>query len=807
MGEGFMISGVKRKKTAIEGAFRFFQTVDLIISHFKREADKNKIFELISQESTFNDLLIATAAIHIYHSLGIRVHELLDLDKFSYDSTKNLEISEKKIIVEEVNSLLKDSLLLEVNLLNKIIDLENKFILFLIEERNVSLQEIQKNQMIKDIEIKIEQELQEIILNYPPFYFYDLLGDIIGLTNEVKKEILEESAAFKDISVELEKKLELEEKEDKLIELATLSRLINKLRLDFEFKSYKELQVEAMPVRMIKRKVIDYNFAYFPISVPGLNAFIIANNLKKDLIKKIEDGLKEKTNYDKFEKKILDYLKLEIIAKLKGNPNDFVYFLQSLNECNFDEIVYTLNKCGVYNILHLINVDEELSEKVKRNMIRYNIKKLDIVSLNDKSQNLIYLAKKAITQSNFQFNRNSLDNLEDFNEIDLINLINQDKIEYQDLFTFLEEKTGKSINVLREYIRKKEAIDNVFLNELSLKNYSHILFILEFEEIINKLAKDIFFYILSKILRQLSRIIELYLKVSNDRSLFLLTFKKIYGTTYSEEWIRIKLEELIIERITKRQEELVIVLNALDKPFLVNGFILARLKEISLKKAIIELKNKASPIYEGIAPLKLKPDLISPISYCISYDIVKRFEKFEESRISEVERIIVTKEKEKEEKAQKLREQQELSTLNWIERRITSSLMRINSPGINPNQLYWKDKDTKIVTDNIKLHSELKGDPIELIIQFFNFAIKKIKDLSSEIKLPDYEKIKIDVNNIVEKILIKRLGKSQTLEEKRDLLDGERYEIGNQIAIRIGRLLDKALYSKFKNKQRSSKSF
>ena len=42
-----MISGVKRKTTAIESAYRFFQTVDLFISHFKREADKNKIFELI----------------------------------------------------------------------------------------------------------------------------------------------------------------------------------------------------------------------------------------------------------------------------------------------------------------------------------------------------------------------------------------------------------------------------------------------------------------------------------------------------------------------------------------------------------------------------------------------------------------------------------------------------------------------------------------------------------------------------------------------------------------------------------------
>ena len=803
MGEGIMISGVKRKTTAVESTFRFFQTVDLIISHFKREADKNKIFELISQKSSFNDLLIATATIHIYHSLGIRVQKTLDLDKFTYDSTKNLELTEKKIIIEEVSSLLKDSLFLEVNLLNKLIDLENKFISLLIEERKPELQEIQKEKMIKDIEIQIEQELREIILNYPRFYFYDLIGDLIGLTNEVKKEILEESAAFKDISVELEKKLELEEKEDRFIELATLNRLIKKIRKDFEFKSYKELQIEAMPVRMIKRKVLDFNFDRFPISIPGLNTFIAANNLKKDLIKKIEDGLKEKINYDQFEKKVLSFLKFVLIKKLKENPNDFIYFLECLNECSFDDIIYVLNKYGVYNVLYFLNIDEELSNKVKRNMVRYNIKKLDIVSLNDDKQNLIYLAKKAISKLNFEYIREIVDQSDKISEFDLINIINKDLNKYPDLLRVLEEKTGTSINKLREYIGKKQVIDKVFLDELKLINYSHILFILEFEDIINQLAKDIFFYILSKILRQLSRIIELYFKVSNDRSLFLLALKKIYGTTDSEEWVKIKLEELIIQRLNKRQEELVIVFNADNQPFLVNGFILGRLMEISLKNAISELKNKESPIYEGIAPLKLKVDLISPISYSIGYDIIKRFEKSEETRKLEVEQIIESKEKEKEEKAKKIREEQELSTLNWIERRITSSLMRINSPGINPNQLYWQEKDTKIAIDNIKLHSEIKGDPIELISQFFNFAIEKIKNFTSDIKLPDYEKTKNVVNDIIEKILMKRLGKIPTPEEKRNLLDGERYEIGTQIAVKIGRLLDKALYTKFKSKQKS----
>lgn len=738
-----MISGVKRKTTAVESVFRFFQTVDLIISHFKREADKQKIFELTTKNTTFTDLLIATATIHIYHNLGIKVQKITSSDKFTFESTKELELAEKKIILEEVNTLLKNSLSLETNLLNKIFDLENRFLSFLIEIRSPDLQYTDKEKMKKEIEDRIEQELQEIVLNYPQFYFYDLIGDLIGLTDEIKKNIVEESSAFKEISVDIEKKLESEEKEDKFIELATLARMISKIRTDFEFKSYKQLQTEAMPVRMIKRKIMDFNFEYFPISIPGMQAFIKANELKKELIIKIENGLNEKIDYDQFESKLLNYLKSELVGKLKENPNDFIYYLQCLNESSFDEIVYLLNRYGVYNILYLLNLDYDITEEVKRNMIRYNLEKLDIVALNDQS----------------------LDT-----------------------------------EMLRAFSTKKQVIDKVFLNELKLKNYSQILFVLEFEDILNKIAKDIFFYILSKILRQLSRIIELYSKVSNDRSLLLLALKKIFDTKESEEWVKIKLEELIIDRLIKRQEELVVVLDASNQPFLVNGFILARLIETSLKMGISELKNNVSPIYEDIAPLVLKPDLISSISYCIGYDIIERLEKFEQARKTEVEQKIEEKEKEKEIQAKKLREEQELSTLNWIERRITGSLMRINSPGINPNQLYWQEKDTKTATENIKLHSELKGDPVDLISQFFNFAVEKIKLFDPKINLPDKNDIMKIVNEIINEALKRRINVSSAPEDKPSLLDGERYEIASQIAQKIGKLLDKALYSKFKNR-------
>ena len=795
------ISGIKRRTIASESTKRFYQTVDLIISHFKRDADREKIFELTTQDTTLKDLLIATASIHLYHNLGIRVKEDLDETQMTIDSTKNLEYVEKSILIEEVKLLLKNSLNLEIEMLIRLINLEDKLISFLIEERKEKLKDLERKSIINEIEDNIEHNLIEVVLKYPPFYFYDLIGDLIGLTNEIKLEILEEGSAFKDLSIEIEKKLEREEKEDKFIELSTINRLIKKIKEEFEFKSYKELQFQAMSVRMIKKRIIDYNFNRFPISLPGLYTFLEANNIKKKLIEKIGKALDEKINFEQFEENALSFLKSVIIKQLNTNPNDFIYFLESLNESSFSEVIFSLNKHGIHNILYLIKIDEEIAQKVKQNLIRYNIDKFNIMSLNVEKTNLIHIAKKTICELDFPILNNIVKNYDDISEFSLSDVLHQDTEEFNELWKILEEKVGLSLREFREYVRKKEIIDKVFFQDLKLKNYSQILLLLNFEDIITKLAKEIFYYMFSKIVRQIGRIIELYHKISNEKAIFLLALKKMYGTTDTERWIWIKLEELIIERIIKRQKELVVVLNATNLPILINGFIFARLTDISLKEGISELENKNSPIYENIKPLKLKSDIISPVSYCIAYDLIKRFESFEELRKAKVKRVIKSKEIKKEEKKKKIREQQEISTLNWIERRITSSLMRINSPGINPNQLYWQEKDTKIATDNIKLNSELKGEIIELFTEYFHFAIEKIMTFV-EIKLPNYENLYNLVIKITEDLLKKRLGHVPVSEEIKEMLDGERFEIAKQIATRIGRILDKALYSKFKNKKR-----
>ncbi len=795
-----MIMGVKRKATAIESTFRYFQTVDLILSHIKREADKENIFKLIDRRSTLKDLLVGTAAVHIYHNLGIKVEELLDTNKGTVESSKELELNEKKTIYREVKLLLKDSFESEINMLYKMIDIEEKFLELLIKSRKEEILENEKESLIKSIEDHLEKELLEIILNYSPFNFYDLIGDLIGLTNNVKKDILEEGAKFKDISIELEMKLEKEEKEDKYIEFSTLTRILKEIQKDFEFRSYQELKMQSMPMRMIKKRIIDYDLNRYPISLPGLKAFRQANNFKKKIIGKIENALKKEINYEDFEKEMLIFIKKELIIQLKNNPNDFVYFLQNLNEESFDEIIYALNKYGVYNILELVNINEDLATEIEENMIRYNISKFDLIQLNDQKKNILSITKNAMIKDNYIYLKGRENGQENLN-LNLEDLLKEERDKFEDLWNILEKKTNHSYIELKEFLKKKEIIDTIFLKNMNLINYSQILLLLDFKDILNNIVKDIFFYILSKILRQLSRIIESYLKISNEKALYLFAFKKMYQTNESEEWIWIKIEELLIKRLKKRQEELVLLFNAENKPFLINGFIYARLTDMSLENAMRILKNNTSPIYSEIINLTLNKDLISPISYCLGYDLIKRFEKYEELRTKKVIETIKTKEKEKKELKKRIREKQEISTLNWIERRITSSIMRINSPGINPNQLYWQEKDLKTATDNIKLHSELDGNPLDLIAEYFLFSVEKIKSLVPDLNLPNADTIRNFTKNTIDNILENRLKNKMEKVEEINLYDGERYEIAKQIAKKIGSFLDKALYFKFKSKK------
>ena len=129
--------------------------------------------------------------------------------------------------------------------------------------------------------------------------------------------------------------------------------------------------------------------------------------------------------------------------------------------------------------------------------------------------------------------------------------------------------------------------------------------------------------------------------------------------------------------------------------------------------------------------------------------------------------------------------------------------MSISRPGINPNQFYWQEKDTKILIESIKIHSESGPNPKTKFFEFYKESIDLIKKSEPNFKLPSDEQMENDVSQIIKDVLTERLKHDPSLDEIKAMVDGERFEIARRIAVKIGKILDKVLYFKFKKKRKN----
>ena len=172
-------------------------------------------------------------------------------------------------------------------------------------------------------------------------------------------------------------------------------------------------------------------------------------------------------------------------------------------------------------------------------------------------------------------------------------------------------------DVIKIYNKNHLLIDQFKIQDL-VGGMSRLLLLFDFESIIQNLSRVIYYSILSNVCKQISRIIEVYIKINEDKSLFLLGIKKMQEVKSENDWVKIKIEELLIKRLMRRQSELAAVFNAENNPFYVNGYMLARLTDSNLDMVINELKNEPGICYkESVNYLAIQHHFTSIIPFSI----------------------------------------------------------------------------------------------------------------------------------------------------------------------------------------------
>ncbi len=817
--------GVVRSTAAQESKQKYFLTRNAIVNHFRRDEDRAKIMELLAKDQKhISDLLHAASVVHAFYYLGIHTRDTTELQNIAVGDTQKVEDMEKRELLLEINLLLGNSIRSEIDIFLK----SYRFGLRLAE----ILHGRKKNEeeLLDKLRGEVEEDLIKVLREYPNVYFYDYAGDLAGISEKVEDEILRKGSEMRPIGQDIEVEL-ASEYEDKYIELSKLRLVQEQMQQKFEFSSFKELEVEAIPLKMIITAIMRRNVDYYPISERAIQAFIDATKVIIDLFDFLQTTEKQITTIDELEEKVKTRIIEEIGKACSKGPNYFVYFMQNFWGKSFPETISILNMYGITDIPAFVHVFPFSVEKIQKQMRLYSITELDLKQLANVTNNPIILIQKELEDCKQK-------KIKEGHSAAAVYAINLQTIAEpgspfeQEISEWVFRNTKSSQEDLHKYLKKTQIIKEKFLPSSNMANIDELILCLSKDLILENLAKDVYFSLIGDICRQLGRVLEMYLKIKDDKSKYLLALKRIFETetVVTEDWVAVKLEEMIIERLIHRQKELQSILGAFHDPYLVNGFILARLVDKSLKDAIQIFEKEDSPVYGEGSAAKLPKEFLSPVSYVLGYDVLKRFENYERRRKLKVEEAFEQKEEKQEKLKREMKEKQDISTFDWLERKISTSLMRVSSKGINPNQLYWTDKDTRMVADAIKHHSEMKNFKVcpkcgvellnkeqcsdgttgkvattaELFSNFYLFALKKIQSLWPKMRVLEFEEVlKTIILEDAMDILGARLGKNVKLEDLEAILEGDRLELSQRMAKRIGKILDNAIYKKFREGQRT----
>lgn len=799
-----MISGVIRKEITTEEEKLFF-TPEILCQRLKSNIDRNKIFEITGNTTNFINFLLGSAIIQLFYYVGLRTDKIAPQTQLSTVSEQDFETSQKKDFLLELKEIISDFLLKEIELFEKKIQIELEIIKNAIDQR--------KNKINKEVILNknlkfLHTQLISIFRNYPEQFFYDFVGKIMGISESIKKEVLKSAAGLKSVQMEIEKALK-SEYEERFIELTIHRRIKNLINEKWEITVPKQLELQSVILHHLESDILKYLNDNLPFSENSLNAFLSSGEIKLKIIEIIKNTCTIDTNYDEFESSIMDLLTNEIYIQASKGPDLFLNFIANLLQVPLEEVIRFLNNHEITNVpsfCQTISLDiEDLIQKLQSNLISDS----DLFRLSNKGP-LIHARKE-------------LENLkgkgmvpDEFLEITL-----------EDIFTTQIPITEKILTEICKIIKlSQDSLNSLILKEKILKqiieqynniDIEQIRLSLKKDKIIREISRDILYSIMTNFLSSTSRIIEQYEKIKKDKEIFLIALKRIFALKRSEEWIKIKMEDLIINKIMERQKEVCDLVEKVD-PFFINGFIWARLSNKTIKKALEELKENNSPIYKDVSPLPLSFYNIPPISYATAFDMCIRIEDDLHNKFIESEK---QKEKEVETKAIESKAMfKDADTYSWIEKRIKMSIMRTGK--IQPTQLYWKEEDSNKLSKILLLHSQIKkghiicpqcgeylisnkcrthgpcepkpASTIDNLANFYVFAMEKLKK-------SDFETAQRFILQVAITVLKNRIDHEPNSEDFEKMFDGEIEEIGKILGEDIGKHLNNLLYKNWRKTQ------
>nr|MDO8111204.1 hypothetical protein [Candidatus Sigynarchaeota archaeon] len=579
----------EKKDTTGQGSGEIHAMTEALVNVFRDAKQKEAVISITgSDDKTLDNLIKAAAAYLIIH-------------QFKLEYPGDNELAKSQNLYRELKSLFGDTIGDSIKIQEKAMAFYTAMFDMLLKTPAIKVPE--KRRGLID---GLEGDLIEILRTFPEYYFFDFLESVIEFTSITKKL----GKQVKKVAGEGVKE-------------AFSFSLYRKAIIEFlRIHKLKDLELLYQPIKKLGKAAYDQNIENMPLSRRGMDAFFAANQFRNEIIKIFQEANSAGESLEAIAKKIHEKIIDRLRATAELSSNDVLYYLQYLLGMKFTRLVELLKSYGIQDLTLVGTALTTDYTKLEYRFSEKGIEKADIEKLLKFEGNMTAIVQ--VSLDDFKRDQKSRGFSKERYEKTTIQSMIQDHLSDVDnpALAFIANDMRLSKQELVDLLLLEVNVKEI-IKDAGIKSMNTLLVILKLQRFIDSITEEIFISMLSKLTRQVARIMEFFLLLGKAKKDMLENIAEVRRSSRVKPRDLLRFQDGFTGLIMDLQDNVAYILNKED-PYDVNAFIHGKLCELTYEAALKEIKEGNSPVYFGVVSHPIVLDDLEVVSNISALDLFFR---------------------------------------------------------------------------------------------------------------------------------------------------------------------------------------
>ncbi len=622
---------------------------EALATHMRSPRDRKLVMGEFAEKHPLEDLISFFGAFYLYHYQGLRLLQIDSADDLSIEEMEALTKKERELLEVEVRMMLGEKQREEIDVSR----ISSEFIVSMCDYLLGSVPKDDR-ESISDVISLLKDHFQMIPTSYSLNSEIDFINEVAGWGSTWRRELYVKASGLKEAALSLRDEL-LKPHYEEIVESTVLLKGIEKITGQIRLMCGRVFTDDLPREQWAKvAEAVLEHFRNPNVSLPALRE---ANRIRISVIDVLEQEIETPMTFEEYES-----LLVKVIVEGIGKIPDGVDLLDTLSyfvAIPLDDVRAALRSNRITDpstIIEGLNatvVDMDASESAETS----DSPSLSQEELEELTRNIRRLEKIEHTLER---------PVKGMLKAKGLRAAELDKISIEFLTKPRSSLLGFEIQVLEELKKKirvpppeeisrllqlREEFKSGSLTGVEMSRSSELGRQIQHGKHMVTLRDDLVWFFTISILKNLSRVIETYIRSKHDIQRSKTLLKSIYEDSNTQlQFLR---EEILIDLLSMRLYEMKMIHPELDTQTVCTWYH-ARLSNTDLDTAKERLETTTSPVFGGVVDMPLKLSELNYDNYAIAYDLMQRFlDRQRSEREVRIEIVAKTKEVEKQKIAEK----------------------------------------------------------------------------------------------------------------------------------------------------------